>query len=98
VRNIIIDGMLSGTGIRDADGGGFLNLTELGLDVSTTQEIQQWVEKYANANYSNYSNKTECAQLDLEGVTLAKKIQKHFGGVKVKYYYSAANMERTFIE
>ena len=85
--------MLSGTGIRDADAGGFIDPIELGLDGPTRKKIARWVTQYANAHYSNYADTNECRRLDAAGIALAEDMIKALSGVKVTYY-SAFEMRK----
>jgi hypothetical protein len=50
MRYLTIDGMLSGTGIRDSLAGGYLDLEEVGLSLELVQRIQKWVIEYETAH------------------------------------------------
>jgi hypothetical protein len=43
MRNLIVDGMLSGTGIRDGDAGGYIEPNEVGLSAGLAKRIAKWV-------------------------------------------------------
>lgn len=46
LRKIAIDGGLSGTGVRDIYGGGYIEPEELGLSECLRNEVFQWLEAY----------------------------------------------------
>ena len=45
MRYLIVDGMLSGTGVRDAVSGGYVGLAELGLSQNAVEMIANWLAR-----------------------------------------------------
>lgn len=89
MRKIIIDGMLSGTGIRDAVAGGYMNPNILGLSEEAKRKLSDWLSRYENAHYYQYEDKVESQKLDLDGIELAKSIGRELPDCEVAYYSSA---------
>ena len=46
MRYLTIDGMLSGTGIRDSVNGGYLDATDLGISFALTEKLGHWLSRY----------------------------------------------------
>jgi hypothetical protein len=46
MRYLTIDGMCSGTGIRDSVTGGYICPSELGLSEGLVARIDRWVKRY----------------------------------------------------
>lgn len=90
--HLIVDGMLSGTGIRDGDHGGYLNPFDLGVSVGLAAQISKWLERYENAHFFQFENIEENRNLDKEGLEIARSLQSEFPDIKVTYF-SNANMK-----
>ena len=90
--HITIDGMLSGTGIRDTVNGGYLKLDSFDLPESLIVRIEDWLSRYANAHYNQYSDSSEIELLDKEGIEIASLIKAQIMDCKVEYF-SDAKME-----
>jgi hypothetical protein len=88
-RSLIVDGMLSGTGIRDAKAGGYVNPNELGLSPNLAKRIAAWLLEYENAHYYQFFDKAENQQLDQEGIAIAKHIQEELPDAQVEYFSNA---------
>jgi len=88
---LIIDGGLSGTGIRDKYEGGYLSPESLGLNNSLVHQINIWLLKYENEHYNGFNNVNIIDELDKEGNEIARKIKDELIDVKVEYF-SAARM------
>ena len=78
MRYLIVDGMLSGTGVRDAIEGGYLDLHELGLSSDFIKDILLWVRRYEDAHYAQFDDKQEVTVLDSQGLALCKGLEKNF--------------------
>jgi hypothetical protein len=96
-RILIVDGMLSGTGIRDAVAGGYIEPNEVGLSVHLANSITKWLLNYESAHYRQFMDKAENEQLDHEGVSIARQIRKELPGTQVGYF-SNADMRKVAIE
>jgi hypothetical protein len=93
MRHLIIDGMLSGTGVRDAAAGGYLDPKVVGLSADLTKRIANWLIEYENAHYHQFVDKAESDRLDQEGTAIARCVQKELPGTQVEYF-SNAQMQR----
>lgn len=63
-RYLTVDGMLSGTGLRDSVEGGYLNPKEIGLSNVLTGRIGRWLTRYENAHYAGFEDRSEYETLD----------------------------------
>jgi hypothetical protein len=88
-RTLIVDGMLSGTGVRDAKAGGYVDPTELGFSTVLTKRIVKWLLEYENAHYHQFVDKAENRRLDEEGIAIAKQIRHEVSGAQVEYFSNA---------
>ncbi len=87
--SLIVDGELSGTGIRDATVGGYIKLDELGLSAALIASISKWLLEYESAHYRQLIDKAENERLDQIGIAIAKQLQSELPQVRVQYYSSA---------
>ncbi len=91
MKYLTVDGMLSGTGIRDSVAGGYLELNELGLQDELKCRIREWLLKYEDAHFRQFENEEENSTLDREGVAIAKAVGQQVAETKIEYF-SSANM------
>lgn len=89
MRYLTVDGMLSGTGIRDSVAGGYIALGSLGLSIGLTNEIENWLGRYKQAHYGQFMNKIENETLDREGLTICKRLRDELPDAKIEYFSSA---------
>ena len=94
MKYLTIDGMLSGTGIRDSVNGGYINPKDLGISCHLVEKISKWLREYKKAHYMQYNNKEHTDELDDEGILICCLIRKEIPNSKVEYY-SDARMEVT---
>jgi hypothetical protein len=87
--SLIVDGMLSGTGIRDAVAGGYLDPDEIGVSNSLSVQISKWLERYEDAHYHQYENSAVNEALDSEGIEIAKKLALEISSANVRYFSNA---------
>jgi hypothetical protein len=87
-RYLVVDGMLSGTGIRDAVEGGYLDLHELGLSSEFVKNMSLWLRRYENAHYVQFGDQQEVAALDSQGLAICKKLMEELPQSKVEYFSS----------
>jgi hypothetical protein len=85
-RSLIVDGMLSGTGIRDAKAGGYVDPNELRLSPNLSNRIAEWLLEYENAHYYRFVDKAQNQQLDQEGIAIAKHIREELPDAQVEYF------------
>ena len=86
---LVIDGMLSGTGIRDPYETGYIKPEELGLSDGVVMRLREWLGRYADQHFEGYADKSVVADLDLEGVEISKQIKSELPNSKVSYFSDA---------
>ncbi len=86
---LTVDGMFSGTGIRDSIEGGYLDPNELMLPPDLIEKISKWLKQYEDAHYMKYEDKAQVVKLDSEGVEICILIKDALPESKVEYYSSA---------
>jgi hypothetical protein len=86
---LIVDGMASGTGIRDAVNGGFLKLNTLETSSDFNEKLLSWLRAYENEHYNSYSDDAIVNALDKRGIELARELSDELKDAKVEYYSSA---------
>lgn len=82
---ILIDGMLNGTGIRDAKKGGFIDPKSLGLSGQLLLSLNSWQAQYEEAHFDGYPDNL-VRKLDEDGVALTLKIRESLTGLEVGYF------------
>lgn len=90
--DFLIDGMLSGTGVRDAIEGGYVDLLTLGLSASLAGDVAAWQQKYEQAHFAGFPEHV-VGDLDKEGLVLASRAQAELSGKSIGYY-SNGRMKR----
>jgi len=91
MKYLVVDGMLHGTGIRDKNEGGYIPLESLKLPVDLIRKIEEWLEKYEQEHYNNFSNSNNIQELDKTGLEISKQLKLIFGGGVT--YFSSATMQ-----
>lgn len=81
----LIDGMLSGTGLRDAKDGGYVEPVTLGLTAPLADEPASWQKRYEEAHFAGFPEHI-VSELDAEGLVLASRVQAELHGESVGYY------------
>jgi hypothetical protein len=89
MRHLTVDGMMSGTGIRDSIAGGYFRLSDLGLSPPLASRISEWVRAYAEAHLDGYRDRERVAILDEEGMKICAAIRDEVPASKVEYYSDA---------
>ncbi|MFC3441963.1 hypothetical protein ACFOKF_12370 [Sphingobium rhizovicinum] len=85
----MVDGMASGTGVRDAVAGGYLTLTTLPLTPSLLADIEQWRSHYRKAHHVGFIDNQVVTLLDADGLELAERLASELPGTKVGYFSDA---------
>ncbi len=93
---LVVDGMLSGTGIRDAVNGGYLTVDEIGISKSLSEKIKHWIGEYEMEHYNSYSDSQNVSRLDSLGISIAKQLQFELPESKIEYYSSANGVKLRF--
>ena len=89
MRYLTVDGMLSGTGIRDSLIGKYLDPDELGFSSELVRRIERWVLDYETAHYRQFDDEAENQRLDREGIEIARQAQSQLPEMKVEYFSNA---------
>jgi hypothetical protein len=90
---LIVDGEMSGTGIKNSVSGEDVNLASLGLSNELQASISEWVERYEATHRADLCDGVEIQELDRIGLQLASAVKDKLPGSKLQYL-SAANMTR----
>jgi hypothetical protein len=93
--SLIVDGMLSGTGIRDASAGGYLDPEEIGISTTLTDRLSNWLVRYEDAHFHQFENRDLNAALDEEGLEIARSLAVELSPTNVRYYSNAKLVELT---
>jgi hypothetical protein len=86
---LLIDGMLSGTGIRNAVEGGYIAPRQLNLSADLCAALAEWVSRYAQAHFGGYCDEAGISSLDQEGLALRDRLADERLDHKVGYYSDA---------
>ena len=93
MRYLMVDGMQSGTGVRDPVCGGYVDLTELGLSPNVVEAIAIWLARYETAHYRQFDDAREVEVLDDIGLELRDRLARELPENKIGYF-SAARMKK----
>jgi hypothetical protein len=86
MRYLTIDGMLSGTGVRNPLIGEYLDPKEAGFSPEIVRRIEKWVIGYEAAHYRQFNDEAENQRLDQEGIEIARQAQSQLPEMKVEYF------------
>lgn len=89
MRYLTIDGMLSGTGVRDSLAGGYLDPREVGFSLELVRRIERWVIKYEAAHYRQFKDDAENQRLDQEGIEITRQARDLLPESKIEYFSNA---------
>jgi hypothetical protein len=98
MRYLTIDGMLSGTGVRDTVDGGYIDPKQIGLSPELVRRIEKWVIEYETAHYNQFKDEIESQRLDQEGVEIARQAQEQLPRMKVDYFSNARMQKITSVK
>lgn len=84
-NEFLIDGMLSGTGVRNAVDGGYVDPKSLGLSDRLADRIATWQAQYEEAHFAGFPN-DRVAELDKDGEALASMVSEELTGAMVGYF------------
>jgi len=77
--------MLSGTGVRDAVQGGYLQPEAVGLSTSLAADVADWQRRYEDAHFAGFPEDA-VASLDEEGLALRLRLQAELPKKGVGYF------------
>ena len=86
---LTVDGMLSGTGIRDSVEGGYLEPSELCVSDELSKRFSLWLRAYEDAHFAQFVDKKQNAKLDEEGLVICRLLEREFPDAKIEYFSSA---------
>jgi hypothetical protein len=89
MKYLTVDGMFSGTGIRDSIEGGYIKPDELGLSAELKQRISSWLNRYEDEHYAQYEDRSIVSKLDAEGIEICQLLKLEIPDSKVEYYSAA---------
>ncbi len=93
---LVIDGMMSGTGIRDKYEGEYLEPDSLNLSEDLIGKLKEWHERYIDEHYAGYESPEKVKELDSQGIHIAQEVKRELEGSKIEYF-SDATMTSTLI-
>jgi hypothetical protein len=88
-RYLIVDGMISGTGIRGEYEGEYIDPKLLKISLELIGKLNNWHERYKQEFYNNYADETKVQQLDKEGVEISRDVSNEIENCKVSYFSDA---------
>ena len=88
-ETLVVDGMLSGTGIRLKYAGGFIKLDQLPISTDLKKDISTWVLRYQNEHFENFQRVDVNAQLDNHGLKIVENLRETLGTNSVVYFSNA---------
>ena len=88
-RYLVVDGMVSGTGIRDQYKSDYVEPNLLEISNGLIEKLKSWHERYKQEFYNNYSDEIKVQQLDNEGVEISEAISNELENCKVGYFSDA---------
>ena len=86
---LLVDGMLSGTGLRDAVDGGYIEPVSLGVSAGLADALADWVSNYGQAHLEGYNDADAVTSLDGQGMALVARLASERPDHTVGYYSSA---------
>ena len=89
---LVVDGMLSGTGIRDGANGGYLDPSD-SLSLELLRRLANWLAEYEKEHYRGYKNESLTQRLDQEGKEIAIAIRQEISDVKIAYWSDAYSIK-----
>jgi hypothetical protein len=82
---LLIDGMLSGSGIRDVVNGGYVDPASLGLSSLLLRDLASWHAQYEDAHFAGFPD-DRVSELDKKGLVLASRVGEELIRAKVGYF------------
>lgn len=81
----LIDGMLSGTGVRDVVNGGYVEPIAIGLSAALSRDVAAWQQKYEDAHFAGFTDDL-VNELDKRELLLASRAESELGDGAVGYF------------
>jgi hypothetical protein len=60
-----------------------------GVSASLADRISRWLRDYESAHYLQYQDKDRVAELDAQGISIGRALQKELPDAKIEYYSDA---------
>ena len=89
MKYLVVDAMMSGTGLRDLYDGGYIVLADLGLSQGLIDDFGQWLVDYSQARFGQFSDTRVIEHLDSTGIELSKRVMAEVPDTKVDYFSDA---------
>lgn len=89
MRYLVVDGMVSGTGVRDRYARGYVELAALGLSFELAGQVGAWLAQYREAHYEGFDDEEAIAALDAQGMALTRLLQSELPSAKLQYFSAA---------
>ena len=83
--DLLIDGMLSGTGVRDALYSGYLDPEAIGLSSRLASDIADWQRRYEVCHFAGFPE-SEVASLDEQGQAILARVRAELPGRRIGYF------------
>ena len=96
MQYLTVDGMMSGTGVRDSIVGGYLDAKDLGISSALQERVAKWLGEYSEEHYNQYQDYAKVQMLDEEGLKISTLLQRELSEAKVEYF-SCAKMEKVSV-
>ncbi|PEQ10186.1 hypothetical protein B2G71_23685 [Novosphingobium sp. PC22D] len=90
--DLLIDGMLSGTGVRDVAAGGYVTPDAIGLSAQLAADLAAWQKRYEDAHFAGFPV-NDVAALDADGLALTSRVRGELSDRSIGYF-SNGRMER----
>lgn len=88
-RYLVVDGMVSGTGIRVEYESEYIEPELLRISADLTVKLNNWHERYKQEFYKSYADTIKVQHLDKEGAEIAEAISNETEDCKVSYFSDA---------
>jgi hypothetical protein len=89
MQYLVVDASLNGTGIRDKYKGGYIDLEDLHLSLTTCERIRKWLLQYENEHYMGFQNAMLINELDKQGKEIARTVKSEMPDIKIEYFSDA---------
>ncbi|GAA0651043.1 hypothetical protein [Brevundimonas lenta] len=83
--HFLIDGMLSGTGVRDGISGGYVEPGLIGISPSLVRDISAWQQRYEGCHFEGFPAEL-VSELDTEGMVLAVRAGAERPDLSIGYF------------
>ncbi len=86
MKYITIDGMISGTGIKDTYNREWIEIDDLQLPDDLIARFQIWLKKYQKEHFSGFADVYVVESLDKEGLEICEQMHHELPEIKIEYF------------